>query len=49
MDLRLAQGSAAIDAAEPIPGINDGFSGKGPDLGAYELGAPLPHYGPRKK
>ena len=24
-----------------------GFTGKAPDLGAYEQGAPLPHYGPR--
>ena len=46
-DLRLAGGTAAIDAGQPLPGFNDGFSGKGPDLGAYELGAPLPHYGPR--
>jgi len=46
-DLRLKAGSAAIDAGEVLPGINDGFSGKAPDLGAYELGAELPHYGPR--
>ena len=31
----------------PLPGFNDGFAGKGPDLGAYELGQELPHYGPR--
>ena len=30
-----------------LPGINDGFTGKAPDLGAYELGKPTPHYGPR--
>ncbi len=29
------------------PGITDGFAGKAPDLGAYELGAEPPHYGPR--
>lgn len=46
-DLRLKTGTAAIDAGEILPGINDGFSGKAPDLGAYELGAELPHYGPR--
>ena len=46
-DLRLASGTAVIDAGQPLSGINDGFSGKAPDLGAYELGAPLPHYGPR--
>jgi hypothetical protein len=46
-DLRLAAGSAAVDAGDVLPGINDGFAGKAPDLGAYELGSPLPHYGPR--
>ena len=37
-----------IDAGQPLPGVNDGFSGKAPDLGAYEIGAPIPHYGPRR-
>ncbi len=46
-DLRLAGGTSAIDAGQPMPGFNDGFTGKAPDLGAYELNAPLPHYGPR--
>jgi hypothetical protein len=46
-DLRLKAGTAAIDAGEVLPGINDGFAGKAPDLGAYEAGEPLPHYGPR--
>lgn len=46
-DLRLKEGSDAVDAGEALPGINDGFAGKAPDLGAYELGEPLPHYGPR--
>jgi hypothetical protein len=46
-DLRLANGTAAVDAGQPLPGVNDNFSGKAPDLGAYEVGAPLPHYGPR--
>jgi len=46
-DLRLAAGSGAVDAGEVLPEINDGFAGKAPDLGAYELGTPLPHYGPR--
>ncbi len=46
-DLRLAEGSEAVDAGTPLPGFNDGFAGKAPDLGAYELGQPLPHYGPR--
>lgn len=47
VDLRLPVGCAAIDAGEPLPGLNDGFAGKAPDLGAYEFGGPLPHYGPR--
>ena len=48
-DFRLRPGSPAIDAGQPLPGVNDGFAGKAPDLGAYEAGAPLPHYGPRPK
>jgi len=48
-DLRLAARSGAIDAGVPLPNINTGFAGKAPDLGAYELGRPLPHYGPRPK
>jgi hypothetical protein len=31
----------------PLPNVNDGFGGKGPDLGAYEVGQPAPVYGPR--
>jgi hypothetical protein len=46
-DLRLKAGTAAIDAGEVLPGFNDRFAGKAPDLGAYEFGADLPHYGPR--
>jgi hypothetical protein len=45
--LQLKEGSPAVDAALLLPGLNSRFKGKGPDLGAYELGAPLPHYGPR--
>jgi hypothetical protein len=47
IDLRLKAGSAAIDSGEFLPGFNDGFAGKAPDLGAYELGQDLPQYGPR--
>ena len=46
-DFRLKAGSAAIDAGTLLPNINEGFAGKAPDLGAYEFGKPLPHYGPR--
>jgi hypothetical protein len=48
-DLRLGTGSGAIDAGLPIPGIDDGFRGAAPDLGAYELGDELPAYGPRAR
>lgn len=46
-DLRLKAGSAAVDAALYIPNINHNYTGKAPDLGAYELGRGIPHYGPR--
>ncbi len=47
VDARLKPESAAVDAGEVLPGFNDGFKGKAPDLGAYELGEELPQYGPR--
>ena len=47
VDLRLKRGSAAVDAGVALPNVADGYVGRAPDLGAYELGAPLPHYGPR--
>ncbi len=46
-DFRLKPGSAAVDAGVEIPGITDGFTGRAPDLGAYELDREMPHYGPR--
>jgi hypothetical protein len=46
-DLRLKAGSAAVDAGVVLPNVNDNYTGKAPDLGAYELGQDLPHYGPR--
>jgi hypothetical protein len=46
-DFRLKPTSPAVDAGMELPNITDGFAGKAPDLGAYELGQPLPHYGPR--
>jgi hypothetical protein len=46
-DFRLRAGSAAIDKGVAIPNVNDGFSGRAPDLGALEFGQPLPTYGPR--
>jgi hypothetical protein len=47
IDVRLRAGSPAIDAGQPLPGFNDGFTGSAPDLGAFEFGSALPHYGPR--
>jgi hypothetical protein len=46
-DLRLRKGSAAVDAGVKIANLNDSYAGSAPDLGAYELGQELPHYGPR--
>ena len=46
-DFGLTPGSPAVDAGVELPTITDGFTGKAPDLGAYELGVPAPHYGPR--
>jgi hypothetical protein len=47
-DFGLRPKSKAIDAGVMLPNINDNFSGKAPDIGALEVGQPLPHYGPRK-
>ncbi len=47
-DLRLGPRSGAVDSGQPLAGLSDGYHGKAPDLGAYELGDPLPHYGPRE-
>ena len=48
-DLRPAKYSAAVDAGVHLANVTDGFAGKAPDLGAYEFGRPLPHYGPRPR
>ncbi|GIU76994.1 MAG: hypothetical protein KatS3mg005_0232 [Bryobacteraceae bacterium] len=47
LDFRLRPGSAAVDAGDRIPTVNDRFTGKAPDLGAIESGSPPPRYGPR--
>jgi len=47
LDFRLRPASAAIDAGEVLPGVNDGFAGDAPDLGALEFGEDLPIFGPR--
>lgn len=46
-DFRLRPGSAAVDRGTPLAQVTDGFTGAAPDLGALELGTPLPIYGPR--
>jgi hypothetical protein len=47
LNFRLKAGTKAVDVGQRLPTVNDGFSGAGPDLGALEVGQPLPHYGPR--
>jgi hypothetical protein len=47
-DLRLRRGAAAIDKGKVWPNITDGYTGAAPDIGAYEFGQDLPHYGPRR-
>ena len=45
--LLLKKDGPAIDAGSSLPNIAERFGGKAPDLGAFEFGGPLPHYGPR--
>ena len=47
LNFALKSGSKAVDSGIRLPNINDDFTGKSPDLGAYELGQPAPLYGPR--
>lgn len=47
LDFRLDPSSKAVDGGVAIPTVNDGFTGRAPDLGALEVGRPPPHYGPR--
>jgi hypothetical protein len=46
-DFSLRKGSRAVDAGIVLPNVNDRFTGKAPDLGAFESGRPAPAYGPR--
>jgi len=46
-DFRLKPGSGPIDRGVILPNVTEEFTGKAPDLGALEVGQPLPHYGPR--
>ena len=47
-DFRLKPGSVAVDKGLVLPNITDGFAGRGPDLGALEVGQAPVHYGPRQ-
>ena len=49
MDLSFAlkPASKAVDAGVLVPTVNEGFTGRAPDLGALEVDAPAPRYGPR--
>jgi hypothetical protein len=48
-DFTLTARSRAVDAGMVLPNVNDDFTGRAPDLGAFERGKPMPDYGPRKE
>ena len=45
--MALRAGCNAIDAGAAVPGLNDGFAGAAPDMGAHEFGHTDAAYGPR--
>lgn len=47
LNFRLRETARAVDAGVVIPTVNDNFTGRAPDLGALEFGAPQATYGPR--
>lgn len=47
LDARPSDHSNVIDAGVTLANLNDGYSGAAPDLGCYEHGSSVPHYGPR--
>jgi hypothetical protein len=47
LNFNLKPGSRAVDAGLRLPNVNDDYTGQAPDLGARELGRPVPVYGPR--
>jgi len=47
-DFSLREGAAAVDRGVVLPNVNDGFTGKTPDLGALERGTGMPVWGPRR-
>ena len=47
LDFRLRPRSVAVDRGVYIANVTEEFTGRAPDLGALEVGRPLPVYGPR--
>jgi hypothetical protein len=47
LNFKLKPNGKAVDIGVSLPNVNDNFTGKGPDLGALEVGKPEPVYGPR--
>jgi hypothetical protein len=47
LNFRLKPASKAVDAGVIIPTVNDGFTGRAPDLGALEVEKAGPKYGPK--
>ena len=47
--MTLQPGCPAVDGGARVDGVNDGFAGTAPDLGAHEYGAPPTHYGPARR
>jgi hypothetical protein len=47
LDFGLKPNSVAVDKGCLIPNVNEDFTGAAPDLGALEVGKPVPIYGPR--
>jgi hypothetical protein len=47
LDFRLVSDGDAVDAGCFLPNVNDDYTGDAPDLGALEVGKPVPTYGPR--
>jgi hypothetical protein len=45
--MTLASNSPALNRGVVLANINDGYIGSAPDLGAYERGRSVPHFGPR--
>jgi hypothetical protein len=46
LNFALNPDGAAVDAGMTLANVNEEFTSHAPDLGAYEVGRPVPHYGP---